>query len=202
MNGNHRIFIAISLPDNVNKKLMSFKEKWPELEAAWTKEYNLHITLAFLGYVREENIPDIIKKTKKALKGYESFEIRLNKICYGPPNKFPPRMIWAEGEKSKELAVLQDSLEKALFTGINQNIEKYIANIKSIEREEKKPFSLHITLARIKQMAFNKMEREEIPEINEDINLSFTANSVEIMESELKKGGPSYTVLESIQFFG
>lgn len=192
MNGGHRIFISINLPENTKKKLLDYGKKWQNLPAIWTKEHNLHITLAFLGYVREENIPDILNKTKEAAEGKDGFEINLTKICYGPPNKLPPRMVWAEGEKSKELAELQASLEKYLFS--SQNMEKYLP------QKEVKPFSPHITLARIKQMAFKSMEKEEIPEINEDIKLTFSVSSIEIMESELKKGGPSYTVLESIHF--
>ena len=57
--------------------------------------------------------------------------------------------------------------------------------------------SYHITLARLRQWEFNKIEPEEKPEINEDINLTFEVNSIEVMESELKRGGPNYIVLES-----
>ena len=58
-------------------------------------------------------------------------------------------------------------------------------------------FSPHITLARLKTWEFNKMEPEEKPEINEEINLTFEVNSIEVMESDLKRGGPEYIILES-----
>ena len=35
------------------------------------------------------------------------------------------------------------------------------------------------------------------PEISEDIDLTFTVETIEVMESELKRGGPQYTILES-----
>jgi 2'-5' RNA ligase len=41
------------------------------------------------------------------------------------------------------------------------------------------------------------MDQEEIPEVDEIIDLAFTVESIEVMESELKRGGPVYTVLES-----
>jgi len=56
----------------------------------------------------------------------------------------------------------------------------------------------HITLARLKTWEFKQMEPEERPEINEDINFSFEVSSIELMESELKRGGPKYTILESV----
>jgi len=65
--------------------------------------------------------------------------------------------------------------------------------------EKIKEFNLtpHITLGRIKTWEFRRMEPEERPEINEDINLNFEVNSIEIMESQLKRNGPDYTILES-----
>ncbi|PIX88575.1 MAG: hypothetical protein COZ30_00470, partial [Candidatus Nealsonbacteria bacterium CG_4_10_14_3_um_filter_36_16] len=58
----------------------------------------------------------------------------------------------------------------------------------------------HITLGRIKQWEFRQIEPEERPEVNEEINLTFEVNSIEVMESELKRGGSEYTILESFPF--
>lgn len=188
-----RIFIAINLPEDIRKKLADFRKNWPDLPARWTKPENLHITLVFLGYVRDENLPTICQKIEKVCQNRDGFEIVLNKICYGPADKKPSRMIWAMGNKSQELANLQADLEKILFSGINQNMEKYLPKIK----KEIRPFSPHITLARLKQMQFRQME--ERPEINENINLKVDVNSIEIMESQLRRTGPVYTILESIK---
>ena len=57
--------------------------------------------------------------------------------------------------------------------------------------------SPHITLGRIRAWEWRKIEPEERPEINEEINLSFEVNSIEIMESVLKKSGPEYIILET-----
>jgi len=54
----------------------------------------------------------------------------------------------------------------------------------------------HITLGRIRTWQFRQIELEERPEINEEINLSFEVNSIEVMESILKKEGPNYTIIE------
>ena len=57
----------------------------------------------------------------------------------------------------------------------------------------------HITLARIRKWDWQKIEPEERPVIDEEIEISFEVNSIEIMESVLKKKGPEYIVLESIR---
>lgn len=190
---NRRVFIAISLPENIRKKLANYKGKWPEIPAKWVKDFNLHITLSFLGYVKDEELMEIIKKTESVCKNHSGFEIKLSKIVFGPTGKKPAKMIWAVGDKNENLSKLANDLEKALFSGINQNMEKYLP------KKKEKIFSSHVTLARLKQFQMNRIEPDEIPEIDEDINFNFEVNSVEIMETELKKSGPTYIVLESIQ---
>lgn len=182
----HRIFIAINLPEDVKKKLVEHEDKWPELPVRWTKKENLHITLMFLGYLTEEELMEVVNVTKEVALRHASFSINLKKIIYGPPKKMPPRMVWIEGEKSEELGKLQADLEGSLLG----------SSVKGLESENR-PYTPHITLGRIKTWEFRKMEVEERPEINEEINLGFKVNSVEVMESQLRRGGPEYTVLES-----
>jgi len=190
----HRLFIAINLPEDIKNKLIDYWGKWPELPIRWTKKENLHITLIFLGYLSNEELLEICKITKKVALRNQSFSINLNKVCYGPPpssrsqtGSKPPRMVWAEGEKSREFTVLRDDLEKSLIGSERINFSP-----------EGRAFSPHITLGRIRVWEFRQIEPEERPEINEDIDLNFEVNSIEIMESVLKRGGPNYTVLESI----
>lgn len=156
-----RIFIAINLPEDIKKKLAGYKERWPELPIRWTKSENLHITLDFIGYVTDEELVEICEKTKEIADKHNAFEVKLTQICYGPLNK-SPRMIWAIGEKIKELNL-----------------------------------SPHITLGRIRKWEWQRIEPEERPNIDEEIDLSFSVDSIEIMESVLKRGGPEYTILES-----
>ena len=39
---------------------------------------------------------------------------------------------------------------------------------------------------------------KERPEIDEDVDISFSVDSIEVMESELKKGGSEYEIIESV----
>ena len=204
MKQRHRIFIAINLPENIKKKLVEYQKKWPELPVRWTKPDSLHITLAFLGYLKDEELVEICKITREVASRHTSFEVRLNKISYGPNGKKPPRppkfsetvtseednnglrkfgrprMIWAAGEKSEEFTALKNDLDKLLASS------------------EGRQFSLHITLGRIRQWEWRRIEPEDRPEVEEEIDLLFPVNSIEIMESVLKRGGPKYNIIESI----
>jgi 2'-5' RNA ligase len=184
MEKRHRIFIAINLPEDVKKQLASFSDTWAELPAKWAEKDNLHITLEFLGDLTDVETADACKAVSEVAKRHNSFSITLNKVIYGPPKKNPPRFVWAEGEKSDELVDLKQDLQEYLLEKINF-------------RPEGKGFTPHITLARISEWEFKKFEIEERPEINEDTDIVFTVESIEVMESELKRGGPQYTVLES-----
>lgn len=186
MQKRHRIFIAIKLPEDIKRGLSKYQEKWAELPAKWTAKDNLHITLEFLGDLTDEELGDVCRVVAEVAKRHKIFSINLNKILYGPPQKMPPRMVWVEGEKSDELADLKEDLQECLLEEI-----KF--------RPDGQGFTPHITLARISEWAFRQIEPEERPEINEDIDLTFTAESIDIMESELKKRGPVYTILESHQ---
>ncbi len=196
MEKRHRIFIAINLPEEIKRQLFLYSEKWLELPAKWTAKDNLHITLEFLGDLTDVEIGDVCKIVGEVAKRHKSFDIVLNKILYGPPNPPShkasagqgkiPRMVWVEGEKSDELADLKNDLQEYLLEKI------------SYRPETSRGFTPHITLARISEWEFRKIELEERPEINEDIDLIFFVESIEVMESQLKRG-PVYTILESCE---
>ena len=182
-----RIFVAINLPEKIKGNLVNYQRKWPELPIRWTKKDNLHITLFFIGHVKDEEIPGICNIVEEIAGKNTSFSINLNKIVYAPPKKIPPRMVWVSGEKSEGLTKLQQGLENSLLASpVKKNIE-----------QEKRLYSPHITLGRIRTWEFRRLEIEERPVIEEDISLNFEVNSIEIMESQLKKGGAEYTILNS-----
>lgn len=180
-----RIFIAINLPNYVKTKLLDYQREWADLPVRWTKENSLHITLVFIGYVSNEEMVGICQLARQAGKRQEPFEIKLERICFGPPDK-TPRMIWLEGEKNLALAKLKDDLENVLLAS-GQN---------GYSHRETRAFRPHITLARIRQGEWGLLPSK--PKIEKEISLSFLVESIEVMESHLLRGGAQYTILESV----
>ena len=174
-----RIFIAINLPEKVKNRLGDYREKWINLDSKsirWVRRSNLHITLLFIGYVDDNELYEIIEKTKKTAKNHESFLIDLERIILGPLDK-TPRMFWVQGKISQELADLQNDLEK------------------EIEQRQGRKHALrpHITLSRFKSGL-------DLPkDINEPFQASIPVESIEIMQSNLRRSGAEYSILESIQ---
>jgi len=190
----HRIFIAINLPEGIKTKLLEYENKWPELLASptggparWTTKENLHLTLAFLGNTSDRELAEVCALLERVGEKHNPFSLVFTKIAYGPfdyaqdkPDAKRPKMIWAVGEKSAELSALQKDIQKTAGLEANQ------------------PFSPHLTLARLKMFELQRMELEELPEVDEDISISFEINSIEVMESQLKRSGSQYTILQSI----
>ncbi|MCU0653470.1 MAG: hypothetical protein MUD10_04385, partial [Candidatus Pacebacteria bacterium] len=63
-------------------------------------------------------------------------------------------------------------------------------------------FAPHVTLARINQSGLRGMDVRDLPVIEESVGRTFLVESVEVMESELKRGGPDYAILESLRLGG
>ena len=182
----HRIFIAINLPADIKKYLAGFEKKWTDLPAKWVGAENLHITLVFLGDVTDQELGEVCMAVKEVIVRQKVFDINLSTIGYGPDGKLPPRMVWASGPKNKDLSLLKKDLEEVLLGKVNF-------------KPEERTFSPHITLARISTFLWRQIEPEERPDVNENIDINFTVESIEVMESELKRGGPQYNIIESYQ---
>lgn len=183
MKNKQRIFVAINLPSDIKKKLFLYSEKWSELPAKWTPKDNLHITLEFLGDVDDQELADICQAVGEIAKKHTSFSIGLQQVGYFPADKIPPKMIWATGEKSVELLALKRDLQDLL--------------IGKVTILQEKGFTPHVTIAKIQDWAWRAINPEERPEIADSVNIEFMVSSIDVMESELKKGGPSYTIIES-----
>jgi len=190
----HRIFIAISLPDKVKKELIReqdritvmFSSKCP---VSWTRKENLHITVSFLGSVSNDDLVDILKVTGEVADRHSSFDLSLKKISYGPHEPTltqVPRMIWVSGEKSADLASLQDDLENSISSERRIDLSK-----------GERTLSPHVTLGRVMAWEFKAIDTEERPDINRNISLDLGVGSIDVMESELKRAGARYNLLGS-----
>lgn len=199
---SHRIFIAINLPEDIKRNFVEIQQKWADLPVRWTKKASLHITLVFLGYMSDEELYQVCEITKKVARLHQPFFINFKKVLFGPPGK-SPRMIWVEGacpelvegKNIDKLSYLKQDLENSLTSAKleykPENFTPYRNRVSGAGRG----FSPHITLARIRMQEWRDLRQS--PKIEENISLSFSVNSIEIMESQLLRGGAEYTVLES-----
>ncbi len=178
-----RLFFAIKFPSFVKDELSLKTEELRAIfgkKIKWVEKENFHITLLFLGSVREEKVKDIIFLANKVK--YNPFYIALKKISYFPLEKENARLIWVTGD-GEDVFYLNRNLQEKVF---QKNLE-----------EKEDDFLLHITLGRIKKWDFQKLPLSMIPEVEEDVNISFKVEYFYLIESKLSKFGASYkTVAE------
>ncbi|MCL5011132.1 MAG: RNA 2',3'-cyclic phosphodiesterase [Patescibacteria group bacterium] len=188
-----RLFIAISLPSEIKKELAglqaeiknSFPMEIGGAVAKWVAPENLHITLFFIGEAEDSKVPEISAIIQKALGSRKKLPVKISRICYGPGQAIPPRFVWLELAKNNDLERLAETLgQEIIKAGV-------------LRQSETRPFSGHITLARIKEWIWRRIEPDEQPQIEKDLDLNFEVKSVYLMESHLKKTGPEYNVLSS-----
>jgi 2'-5' RNA ligase len=191
-----RLFIAINLPEQIKKRLFDWELKLEQeyglgefrgRNVNWVIKNNLHITLIFIGYATDEETYEIAKKMKEVAKKHQSFFINLESIVLGPMGK-PSRMFWVEGEKSQELADLQNDLESVL-------------SVSSGYGKEIRAFKPHITLARFKSSEVARRIKEQ-GIVDKKINYQVPVDSIELMQSTLGRFGPEYTILELVNLEG
>ncbi|MBD3208406.1 MAG: RNA 2',3'-cyclic phosphodiesterase [Candidatus Nealsonbacteria bacterium] len=196
----HRIFLAINLPPHIKDKLegyqietaKAFNGVSPKEVVRWVPKDNIHITLVFMGSVQEQALPQILKTTEEIVEEAAPFVVQIEGTVYGPPGKMPPRMVWLRVKKTDPLLEIQGQLSDALLAPSQEGGRK----------PRRRPYSPHITLGRIKKWEFKKIEPEDRPDIKKDLYSDFQVNSIEVMESKLKRSGAEYTVLQSVPLSG
>ena len=180
----HRIFVAIDLSKELQKKVLTFQKSLSQKiftsasgsDVRWLSGKNLHITLIPPWY--ENNPTEIIAKLKTIRGQFSAFELEFTKITYGP-NPNSPRLIWASGQTPPVIIELQKNLQKIL-------------NIST----ENRPFLLHFTLARFRQEDFKNFP---IKTLNEKISWHQNVSSIVLMQSHLSRTGADYEILEKIK---
>lgn len=130
-----RLFTGIALPDDTIESLNACVRRLrPAAVIAWSPAENYHITTKFLGECPESDLPSI-ELALAAVPCPAPFPIAIEQLGFFP-NLRSPRVLWAGVRASPELAALARGTDEALEPlGIVP---------------ESRPFSPHLTLARIR----------------------------------------------------
>lgn len=175
-----RCFIAIELPEEVKKEIISIQKELIHsglIKGKLTETNNLHLTLKFIGEISEERV-NYVKDRLKELK-FSSFNAELDKL--GVFDQKFVRIIWIS-LKGKELFDLQTKIDEVLEDLFN--------------KEDR--FMAHITIARPKFVNSRK-KLFEFLEKSKFKKISFKINKVYLKKSELTSSGPKYSTLAVIQ---
>jgi RNA 2',3'-cyclic 3'-phosphodiesterase len=175
-----RLFTGIHLPREVAGSLAQLIGKLrPHARIHWSPPENLHITTKFIGEWPEPRVGEV-EAALGRLARHAPMTIRLRGLGYFP-NPHSPRVFWVGMEAPPELAALARETDLAMAAlGVAQ---------------EKRAFSPHLTLARIKEPAPMQALREAVAALPSQEFGEFTADCFYLYQSRLAPSGSVYTKL-------
>ncbi len=177
-----RLFIAIDLPEVVRQELCRLNVPIPY--SRWVPVDQLHLTLAFLGDVGDERVAGLARALGQV--SAAPFELHFDRLgCF--PSRSRPRVLWVGLKPEPLLLTLADRLRDLLRDcGIPQ---------------EDRPFSPHITLARLKLPAARECASflDQPLELN---RLSVPVQEFILFESRLTAAGAIHTPLKRFPLSG
>ncbi len=175
-----RVFIAIDLPENVRREIISIQKEIDKLglvRGKFTDPEKLHLTLKFLGEVSRSEF-EAVKEKIECIK-FDKFDVSLGEI--GVFSEDFVRIIWVKLDGQGVLD-LQKRIDEAL---------------KDIFPPEYR-FMSHVTIARPKSVEDKKILIDEMKKISFN-KLNFSVDKLIIKKSDLTKEGPIYTNLSVSQ---
>jgi 2'-5' RNA ligase len=172
---NKRIFIAISISPALQEIILQWENNLSNLPVRWLKGKNLHITIIPPWY--ESDVDSVIKKLKSMEGKTGAIELTFQRVTYGPDTLYP-RLLWGEGKTPPQLPILRNEMSKKLG-----------------QKEEKRPFLLHLTLARFRPEDFRNFP---VKTLDETVSWKETVRSLVLMESKLSPAGAEYEPLATI----
>jgi len=174
-----RLFVGLDLPVEVVRNLERLLDELrPAAKIAWSPPANLHITTKFIGEWPESRMPELVS----ALEGVPSrpaIPVAIRGVGFFP-NPRSPRVFWCGIEASGLEALARDTDRVASALGIEP---------------EKRAFSPHLTLARIKEPVPLEALREKIAALHSIEFGGFEAGSFFLYLSKLSPKGSVYTKL-------
>jgi RNA 2',3'-cyclic 3'-phosphodiesterase len=181
-----RLFVAVNLPAFEKSRLGSILEdlRTLDLPVRWVNQESLHITLKFLGEVKEPMDQTIRQALDVATAGLQSFQLAIGGFGVFP-SATRGRVFWIGVAPTSDLDVLQERVEAELAPlGYDR---------------EKRPFSPHITLGRAKGKT--TIARADVDRIAAKVgyNANVPASSADLMRSHLSPRGARYELLHSAE---
>ena len=184
-----RAFIAVEIPTRIHKEIesqtASLREMLNTSLVRWVPTSNIHITLKFLGDIAPANVDMLAQTLSAEAMQHPVFEIQFRGLGVFP-NPKRPRVLWVGIQAPAELETLQSRLETT--------------TAKLGYPVEKRPFSPHLTIGRVKQHvspAGIQRIRTALDGTKVGALGAATVTAVHLFKSELKPTGAVYTRLHS-----
>lgn len=181
-----RTFIAVELNPETRAALSLdirvLSQKLPRIK--WVDPANIHLTLKFLGDVKENDLDELFSALDEALAATSPFVIEVTGLG-AFPNWRNPRVVWAGcGDGAAEASDLARLVDDACA---DLGYEP-----------EKRPFNPHLTLGRVKLPADAHGLTEAVDRLDPPDYGFIDVDEVQVFMSELRRFGPVYSPMHTI----
>ena len=197
-----RAFLAVELSHELRAELTTVEQELmqrlePEIQRdmriRWAQPASIHLTMKFLGDMDDRVIDPLLVEVEQAIGSRSAVTVPLERLGVFPRPQ-NPRVLWVGPSESWERGA-----EAERVAEIHGAIEQACESLRFLR--EAKPFSPHLTVARIKAgerhvgIALAKSGLLDRP-----LSLrSLVVGSVVLMKSELKPTGSVYTKLWEVR---
>ena len=163
------------------------------MRISWVQPGSLHLTMKFLGDMDEQIINPLREALEQALSTHIAVNVPLERLG-AFPRPHSPRVLWVGPSENWERGT-----EAARIAEIHDAIEQTCDGFSFLR--ETRPFSLHLTMARIRageRQVGVALAKSEV--LDRSLSLGTLAmESVALMKSELKPTGSVYTKLWEVR---
>ena len=181
-----RCFIAINIDEQIRKGLSNLQNELRRKvdirkgDVKWVNPEITHLTLKFLGEIKDEQVVDVCNITAYVAGRHRRFELDVGSV--GHFGGRSARVLWiGAGEGCESLLQLHDDLEQQLEQA-------------DWPREARK-FAAHLTLCRIRNSKAGIKLAQASREYTDFELGTLSVDSVTVYQSELTPQGPIYTAL-------
>ena len=184
-----RSFVAIELPAEVRlalERIITGLKSGQPSRVRWVEPDSIHLTLKFLGNVTADKIEAITGAIREGAQGTDPFRLEVKGLG-AFPNLRRVQVAWAgvSGETDR----------------LNQLQKRIDLNLAKIGfKPETRPFSAHLTLARMRDQA-SPDDRQRLGDLLAGTPFEggvFTVGSINLMRSQLQRTGAVYSRISTV----
>jgi len=179
-----RSFIAVELSAGQRQEIQKIVDEVSTIDAniTYTEPENLHITVKFLGNIKNEDLEKLQEECTIALQNQNSFTLSLDGVGVFESWEYL-KVLWIGIENGKnEISIMHRLLTETITVG----------------GKEIRKFHPHATIARVKGPKNKQLLSKKFKEFSDTVVGSYRVESVKVKQSHLGPNGPRYQDLFEI----
>ena len=199
-----RCFIAIDINEKIRnaiadlQKQLDAKVDIRKGDVKWVEPENIHLTLKFLGEIKDEQADEVCEIAKQVAAGHKNFDIDIESV--GTFGGRSAKVVWVGVGTWHGLPARENTAKMAVpheLLALQKDLDEHLAQ--AGYPPEEREFSAHLTLCRVRNPKAGVKLAEAVKQF-EHLKLgSVAADALCVYQSQLTPAGPIYTLWGSFK---